>query len=120
MSRSCVHVSQCPGPVFLSLGAHRVRVAAKVLSGRNDALSDAAVTAHEITLELNRFDHKKNGKRRRCSNCANLAKSPNVKKRDGPINYTDKHSHEAFDDRDTGFGERDQAGRSDIFLIEAS
>jgi hypothetical protein len=36
------------------------------------------------------------------------------------MNYTDKHSHEAIDDSDTGFGERDQAGRSDIFLIEAS
>ncbi|RLS40737.1 MAG: hypothetical protein DWH78_03360 [Planctomycetota bacterium] len=59
MSRSCVHVSQCPGPLFLSLGAHKVRVAAKVLSGRNNALSDAAVTAHEIALKLNRSDHKK-------------------------------------------------------------
>ncbi len=122
MSRSCVHVSQCPGPLFLSLGAHKVRVAAKVLSGRNDALSDAAVTAQEIALELKRLHHKeKSANGGEVAIALNFPKSANVKKRNGPMNYADKHSHEAIDDSDTGFGERDQAGRAVVttYYIEA-
>ncbi len=43
---------------ILSLVAYTVRVAAKVVSGKSDAVLHASVTALEIELELYRSDHQ--------------------------------------------------------------